>query len=107
MACASLGGAGRKGGTPRPLSPDEPTTGLADCIGCGSGFSTLVSCNADGSGVISGLSGNGVDAGLGGNGVGAGLPDVAEVVSSGFRRLNTAHYQSCMRLCARITKPRP
>ena len=75
--CASLGGAGRNGGTPRPVSDDDSETTKAGLIGFepdGSPFS---------------LSGTTVTATGGG-----GVTTLTGVGSSGLRRLNKTLYQT-------------
>jgi hypothetical protein len=83
MFCASLSGAGRKGGTPRPLSDGwtvDTAVGRESRSGWGgfdrSGWSGFESTDTEGSPA------------------GSGAAVVAEMGSSGLRRLNKTLYQT-------------
>ena len=76
ILCASLGGAGRKGGTPRPLSVDDAAAPMAavsrpEPDGLAFGSSGIVEIPA-----------------------GSGVTTVVGVTSSGLRRLNKTLYQT-------------
>lgn len=74
--CASLGGAGRKGGTPKPVSDDDSATAMAGLFGF----------EPDGSAF--GFSGTT------GRPAGSGVTTVTGEDSSGLRRLNKTLYQT-------------
>jgi hypothetical protein len=76
MLSASLSGAGRKGGTPRPLSGDEWAEFIEEAR------KSELDCSASES--------SGTDGGPGGSGT----PIVAGLGSSGLRRLNKTLYQT-------------
>jgi hypothetical protein len=76
MFCASLSGAGRKGGTPRPLSNGDWAAFMDEALRLESGWTAFAASGTDG------------------RPAGSGVSMVVEAGSSGLRRLNKTLYQT-------------